>query len=73
MEPVGEPQVCYAVVHSVRRGRKRVPAGCVEIVADAAAARARSGAGRGHRAARLLGPSRSSEGQHIYYLLEWLD
>jgi hypothetical protein len=24
-------------------------------------------------AARVLGPSKSSEGQYLYYLLEWLD
>lgn len=39
------------------------PAGCVQVCAS-----------RANRfAARGLGPSKSSEGQYLYYLLEWLD
>lgn len=61
----------YAVIMTKRTDRKRYPAGCVEIVIDAQAALA--GAQPGQQfAARVLGPSKSSEGQYIYYLMEWL-
>lgn len=62
----------YAVVYTQRRARKRFPHGCVEPKDsrdDALAAADEAG----HRyAARVVGPSKSSEGQYIYYLLEWL-
>jgi hypothetical protein len=62
----------YAVVHVPRRSRKRFPAGCVEVKASRAeAVSAADPAGR-RFAARVAGPSKSSEGQYIYYLLEWL-
>ena len=32
-------QLHYAVVHAPRKGRKRFPAGCVEVQPDEAAAR----------------------------------
>ena len=62
----------YAVVYTQRRSRKRFPHGCVEPKSTAEEARAASDES-GHRyAARVVGPSKSSEGQYIYYLLEWL-
>lgn len=62
-----------AVVFAPRRGRKRFPENCVQLVADEAAAR-QAAAGEDHRyAARVLGPSRSSEGLRLYYLVRWLD
>lgn len=61
---------CFALVRTPRRNRKRFPAGCVTVVDSREAALA--GADTGVHAARVLGPSRSSEGQYIYYLLEWL-
>jgi hypothetical protein len=66
-------EVRYAVVYVPRRSRSRFPAGCVEIKESKAAAI--QGARPDHKqfAARVLGPSKSSEGQHIYYLLEWLE
>lgn len=61
----------YAVIMTKRTDRKRYPAGCVTIVTDAQAATAAAQPGQ-HFAARVLGPSKSSEGQFIYYLVEWL-
>lgn len=63
--------VKVAVITSPRTDRKRYPAACVEIMADEESARAAAVAGKTF-AARVLGPSKSSEGQFIYYLMEWL-
>ena len=61
----------FAVIRAPRRNRKRYPEACVRVVDDAAAALA--GAGPGLHAAVVYGPSVSSEGQRIYYLVRWLD
>jgi len=61
-----------AVVYSPRKSRTRFPAGCVEIVEDSASALAQAAIREKSYAARVLGPSKSSEGQYIYYLVEWL-
>jgi len=63
----------FAVVYVPRRSRNRFPAGCVEIIATAAAAVDAADPENKHYAERVSGPSKSSEGQYIYYLLEWLD
>jgi hypothetical protein len=63
----------YAVVYVPRRSRNRFPAGCVEIKPTAADALDESDPTNKRYAARVSGPSKSSEGQMIYYLLEWLD
>lgn len=62
----------YAVVYTQRRTRKRFPHGCVEPKDSAAEALAAADEGAQRYAARVVGPSKSSEGQYIYYLLEWL-
>jgi hypothetical protein len=62
----------YAVVYAPRRNRNRFPEGAVEVVADAASAVAAADATRQRYPARVLGPSRSSEGLRLYYLVEWL-
>ena len=68
----GVSQERFAVIFTPRQNRKRYPAGCVEIFPDRQAAiQAADPAGQRH-AARVVGPSRSSEGQFIYYLLDWL-
>lgn len=61
-----------AVVYTPRKNRTRFPAGCVEIVADADDAIRQAAQREKSYAARVLGPSKSSEGQFIYYLVEWL-
>lgn len=62
----------YAVINTPRPTRKRFPAGCVDIVADAQAALDLAAESDRLHAARVIGPSKSSEGQFIYYLVEWL-
>jgi len=66
-------RIRWAIVYLPRRSRKRFPAGCVRIVDDPASARAGADPGRNYYAARVLGPSKSSEGQLLFYLVEWLD
>ena len=63
----------YAVVYVPRRSRNRFAAGCVKIKNSAADAIEEADPENKHFAARVSGPSKSSEGQSIYYLLEWLD
>ena len=63
----------FAVVYVPRRSRNRFPAGCVEIKPCAADALDDADPDNNKYAARVSGPSKSSEGQYIYYLLEWLD
>jgi hypothetical protein len=62
----------YAVIYMPKRSRKRFPAGCVEIVASKEEALALRDEDNKRFAARVLGPSKSSEGQLIYYLVAWL-
>lgn len=62
----------FAVIFAPRKSRTRFPAGCVEIVEDADSAISQAAAREKSYAARVLGPSKSSEGQFIYYLVEWL-
>lgn len=68
----GVSQERFAVIFTPRTNRKRFPAGCVEIFATAEAARAAADPDNRRHAARVVGPSKSSEGQFIYYLLAWL-
>lgn len=62
----------YAVVQVPRKTRKRFPAGCVQVVPDRQQAIEQAATSDNYHAARVLGPSKSSEGQYIYYLVEWL-
>jgi hypothetical protein len=62
----------YAVVYVPKRSRKRFPAGCVEIVDSAQQAIEQRDETSKRLAAIVLGPSKSSEGQLIYYLVKWL-
>jgi len=55
-----------------KRSNKRFPAGCVEIKADKDAAVQAAQLSEKKFAAVVIGPSKSSEGQFIYYLQEWL-
>ncbi len=62
----------YAVVYVPKRSRNRFAASCVEIKSCAAEALAAADPVNRYYAARVSGPSKSSENQCIYYLLEWL-
>ena len=59
-----------ALIRSPNKTRKRYPAGVVEVVASADEACAR--AGENLHPAIVIGPSRSSEGFMIFYLVRWL-
>ncbi len=63
----------FAVVYAPRRQRGRFPEECVEVVDSAQAARAAADPAGKRYAAKVLGPSRSSEGLRLYYLVGWLD
>ena len=63
----------YAVVYVPKRSRNRFAASCVEIKSCAADALDDSDPENKRFAARVSGPSKSSEGQFIYYLVEWLE
>lgn len=62
----------YAVVKAPRRKRPRYPEGCVSVVTDENAARAGADPARELHPAIVYGPSVSSEGQRLYYLVRWL-
>jgi hypothetical protein len=64
--------VRFAVIYAPVRARKRFPASCVQVVDSMEAALAGADPANKHFAARVIGPSKSSEGQYLYYLLEWL-
>lgn len=63
----------WAVVKTKRKSRKRFPEGCVEEFEGPGEAARAANPAKDLYAARVCGPSRSSEGQRIYYLLKWLD
>ncbi len=68
----GVSQERFAVIFTPRQNRKRFPAGCVEIFATQQEALQAADPDHKRHAARVVGPSKSSEGQFIYYLLQWL-
>lgn len=63
----------WAVVRAPHRRRRRFAAALVRVVDDAGTALRQAAAEPGCHAAQVLGPSKSSEGQSIYYLVRWLD
>lgn len=63
---------CFAVVAVPRRSRKRFAASCVTLKETRADALAAEDIDNKLYAAIVIGPSKSSEGQYIYYLSEWL-
>ena len=62
----------YAVVYVPKRSRNRFHSGCVTIVESEQEAIRQSDESSNRYAAMVLGPSKSSEGQLIYYLVNWL-
>lgn len=61
------------VVYAPRRGRERFPENCVQVCESEQAALAAADPASKRFAARVLGPSRSSEGLRLYYLVRWLE
>jgi hypothetical protein len=66
-------QTRYVVIYAPKRTRKRFPEGCVTEYESEAEARAAAQPEVGYCAAVASGPSRSSEGFRLYYLVRWLD
>jgi hypothetical protein len=62
----------FALVRVQRGKRKRFPENCVELVVSEEEALARAQPVHNLHAAEVVGPSRSSEGFRLYYLLRWL-
>jgi hypothetical protein len=64
----------HVVIYTPKgRNRKRFPEGCVQVCGSEAEARAAARPEQGFHAAVASGPSRSSEGFRLYYLVRWLD
>jgi hypothetical protein len=66
-------QTRHVVIYAPKRTRKRFPEGCVKEYASEAEARAAARPEGDYHAAIASGPSRSSEGFRLYYLVRWLD
>ena len=65
-------QVHYAVVYAPKRSRGRFSEPCVFIVASEQEALDEANVEKKLFAAKVIGPSKSSEGQRLYYLDDWL-
>ena len=65
-------QAQFAVIYIPKRSRKRFPASCVEVKKTKEEALEDASVEKKKYAAVVIGPSKSSEGQYIYYLSEWL-
>jgi len=63
----------FAVIYAPQRKRSRFPENCVRIVASAAEALAAADIPKHLYPGRVVGPSRSSEGVRLYYLVNWLE
>jgi hypothetical protein len=63
----------HALVYAPGHRRNRFPENCVQLMPSEQDARARADRDKGLFAAKVLGPSRSSEGLRLYYLVNWLD
>ncbi len=70
----GPSQSCYAAVYmpKFKPSRKRFPASCVEVAEVMQDAIDRCENDEKRFPAQVVGPSKSSEGQFIYYLVRWL-
>lgn len=71
MDRGGVVQEQYAVVYAPKK-KKRLSANCLEIMQSEAAARAAADPAHHRHAAVVAGPSKSSEGQYLFYLVRWL-
>jgi len=62
----------YAVIYTPRKVRGRFPENCVSVHATLEAAIEAADEEQHLYAAKVIGPSRSSEGFMLYYLVHWL-
>lgn len=63
----------FALIYSPQRKRKRFPENCVQVMASEEEACGGADAAKNLYPGRVLGPSRSSEGFNLYYLVDWLE
>lgn len=63
----------FAVVYAPLRQRDRFPETCVQTVDSEVVARSAADPAGKRFPAIVVGPSRSSEGAMLYYLVQWLD
>ena len=63
----------YALVYAPRRSRNRFAENTVTVVESEQAAREQANPDKNIYAAKVVGPSRSSEGLRVYYLSDWLE
>lgn len=66
-------EVRFAVVYAPRRSRGRFSENCVQVVESQTEALELADPDNKYFAAKVIGPSKSSEGQRIYYLDDWLE
>ena len=66
-------EVRFAIVYAPRRSRGRFAENCVTIVETELDALEQANPAKKLFAAKVIGPSKSSEGQRIYYLDDWLE
>ena len=71
MDRGGVVQQQFAVVYAPKK-KKRLSANCVEIVDTEELARAQADPERNRHPAVVAGPSKSSEGKYLFYLVRWL-
>jgi hypothetical protein len=67
----GVVQEQFAVVYAPKK-KKRLSANCLQIMESEQAARAAADPAHHRYAAMVAGPSKSSEGQYLFYLVRWL-
>ncbi len=63
---------CFALIYTPSRRRKRFPENCVTVMPTAEEAIAEAKKSPDTHPAQVMGPSRSSEGFRLYYLIQWL-
>lgn len=63
----------FALIYSPQRKRNRFPENCVQLMASEEEACRAANADGNLFPARVLGPSRSSEGFNLFYLVDWLE
>ena len=74
LDPIaGIVSECYAVIYAPSRRRDRFPENVVTVVGSEEEARAGANPAENMVAAVVMGPSRSSEGFNLYYLIRWLE
>jgi len=64
---------CYALISTPSMTRKRFPEGVVTVVDSANEALAGADPANNILPALVIGPSRSSEGFRLFYLVRWLE